>query len=193
MNRSLATPLQLPRQVIDAIVRMPLARWNQIGVALTVTSGVVVAGTLLSQWWYATQISQHLPVSGVLHLGSTQVGLEVAHTETEKQIGLMNRDYLAADRGMAFLFNPPGRVGFWMHQVRFPLDLLFLDAENRIVALSESVPPCNRHCPVYYSPDHTPMVVELPGGSAQKFHLSVGQRVGLDVSQLPEFRIGRSP
>lgn len=74
--------------------------------------------------------------------------VELARTAAERQQGLMERDTLAADAGMLFLYDQPQspRGGFWMYRTWIPLDIAFLDQEGRIAALY-TMQPCSSRNP----------------------------------------------
>src|SRR3982751_313236 len=57
--------------------------------------------------------------------------VEMATTEDEKDIGLMNRSELADGQGMLFDFSPPQLVSMWMKNTLIPLDMIFIQAEGR--------------------------------------------------------------
>jgi uncharacterized protein len=69
--------------------------------------------------------------------------VEIAETPDQTQIGLMARDSMPADEGMIFLFTEPrdATAGFWMFRTRIPLDIAYLDAGGRIVAV-RGMEPC---------------------------------------------------
>ena len=58
---------------------------------------------------------------------------EAARTETMMIRGMMFRDSLAEDRGMLFTHGEPGNFGYWMFQVRIPLDIIWLSPQKRVV------------------------------------------------------------
>ena len=82
------------------------------------------------------------PVSGLpvtpMQIGSKTYQLEIAASEPSRSHGLMERDTLASDHGMIFVFSGlqnPQEAGFWMHHTRFPLDIIFADDHVKIVSI----------------------------------------------------------
>lgn len=104
--------------------------------------------TVLLAWqspaW--ADVSSTLPRAPLeIHVGDERHRLEVelARTAAERRRGLMDRDHLAEDGGMLFLYDGPqsAQAGFWMYRTRIPLDIAFLDAEGIVVAL-HTMQPC---------------------------------------------------
>ena len=74
-------------------------------------------------------------------LNGAALALEHARTPEAIRKGLMFRDRLAADRGMLFSFSKPGDHSFWMKNTRVALDMVFLDADHRVVGTVENARP----------------------------------------------------
>ncbi|HEY4643053.1 MAG TPA: DUF192 domain-containing protein [Thermoanaerobaculia bacterium] len=101
--------------------------------------------------------------------------VEVASDDATREQGLMYRDHLAADRGMIFLFPIPGEYAFWMKNTLIPLDMIWMDADHRIVHIAHDVPPCKADpCPNYPPNAKASSVLELAAGVAAKHHLKDG-------------------
>ncbi len=100
---------------------------------------------------------------------------EVADTPDARARGLMYRESLPLDAGMLFLFDPPRRVSFWMKNTYISLDMLFIDGEGRIVAISERTEPetLDPHGP------ETPVraVLEINGGLADRLGIRPGDTI----------------
>lgn len=73
-------------------------------------------------------------------LGNATVAAEVAATPEARSRGLSGRNALASDRGMLFVFDRPGPYDFWMHGMRFALDIIWV-LDGRVVDVAENVPP----------------------------------------------------
>jgi uncharacterized membrane protein (UPF0127 family) len=121
----------------------------------------------------------HLPGTPVDLPDGSEVFAEVAAGFGEQQRGLMFRRELPAGQGMLFLFDNPGRYGFWMLNTLVPLDILWLDSERRIVFISANTPPCptGTACPTYGSDVTAQFVLELAAGQAAARGLRVGDQL----------------
>ena len=75
---------------------------------------------------------------------------ELALSDEERAQGLMFREKIDEDQAMLFLFEEEDIHAFWMKNMRFAIDILWLDGEKRIVHIEKSVPPCLKDpCPSY--------------------------------------------
>jgi len=107
---------------------------------------------------------------------------EVMVSDEDRSMGLMFRPSLPLDRGMIFVFETADFHGIWMKNCRFPIDILWLDEEKRIVHVAESVPPCQADpCPVYNPMRRASYVIELNAGQARREKAVVGAAVGFDL------------
>jgi len=122
-------------------------------------------------------VGQLLPVAVKTNLGDRAIGLEVAQTPQEQEIGLMFRTELPEDRGMLFPIEPARNVRFWMRNVLIELDMIFL-REGVVQAIIPNVPPClTENCPNYGPDVPVDGVMELRGGRAAELGLKVGDRI----------------
>jgi uncharacterized protein len=132
-----------------------------------------------------TAQGQKLPETAQISIKGQTILLEVAKTQQEHSIGLMNRTNLAKDRGMLFVFANPSPVRFWMKNTLIPLDMIFLS--NGVVKyINAATPPCKADpCPSYGS-DQTidiDRVIELRSGRAAELKLKVGDRLKIQDVQ----------
>lgn len=123
---------------------------------------------------------QILPISATVIVKGQKIELEVAKTPQQQAIGLMFRESLAPNRGMLFYFEPPRYVSFWMKNVKFSLDMIFL-RNGRIVWIAPAVPPCTSDpCPSYRPPVPVDGALELAGGRAAELGLQPGDRLQIE-------------
>jgi uncharacterized membrane protein (UPF0127 family) len=103
------------------------------------------------------------------------VKVEIARTEPERQRGLMFRQKLESGRGMLFIFEHPEKLSFWMKNTYIPLDMIFIDANKRVVYIEENAEPLTLQ-PRGPNED-TQYVLEVPGGWSRAH----GVEPGVDV------------
>jgi uncharacterized membrane protein (UPF0127 family) len=109
------------------------------------------------------------------------VDAEIADTKAEQELGLMYRAELPAGHGMLFVDvkgAKDGRIGIWMKDTYIPLDILFLDAQGKIVGMHANAAACDTD--VIWSGAPASGVLELPAGSIEALGLSVGDAVKYD-------------
>lgn len=107
--------------------------------------------------------------------GERMFTLETASTPTEREQGLMNRDRLKPNDGMVFLFPRAGRYKFWMKDTRIPLDMIFIDDTQTVVAIEADVPPNSTGLRTSKAPAIA--VIELDGGRAAREGIAPGDKV----------------
>lgn len=106
------------------------------------------------------------------------VAAEVAESEKQRMQGLMYRDGINEDQGMLFIFEEEGYHSFWMKNMKFAIDILWLDRQKRIVHTEKEVPPCKKEpCPSYSPALPAMYVLELKAGSVDKRKLKLYDRL----------------
>ncbi len=122
------------------------------------------------------------PGEVVLIVGAARFIAEVADDSDERRLGLSFRDSLDAGRGMWFVFDREGALSFWMREIRFSLDLIWVDAEWRVVDITHEAPPPAPGAPLSELPTYSPAtpaqyVLEINGGLARRLQIEVGDVV----------------
>jgi uncharacterized membrane protein (UPF0127 family) len=103
---------------------------------------------------------------------------ELMIKDEDRAMGLMFRPSLPLERGLLFVFEDVDFHGIWMNNCRFPIDIVWLDEERRVVHVAESVPPCKTEpCPVYTPMKKAAYVVEINAGQARREKASLGSRL----------------
>ncbi|MFZ5578529.1 MAG: DUF192 domain-containing protein [Pseudomonadota bacterium] len=97
-------------------------------------------------WAAQTEVNTGLPQVR-LQIGRHAITAEVAATDEQQQIGLMNRRSLAPDHGMIFVFARTQPVCMWMKNTLMPLSVAFITAQGRIVNIADMQPQTEDvHC-----------------------------------------------
>ncbi len=117
-------------------------------------------------------------------INNTTFTLDVADTIKKREQGLSGRKSLGEKQGMLFVFDAPTIPSFWMRDMKFPLDILFLNS-NKIITIYENVQILDKKTTpqgVFYQPTSpSDKVIELNAGSVKKYNIKVGQDVTLSL------------
>ncbi|MBI4092025.1 MAG: DUF192 domain-containing protein [Candidatus Levybacteria bacterium] len=111
-------------------------------------------------------------------VGDKKINLILAKSDKDRVKGLSGRNNLAEDQGMLFIFEKKGKYGFWMRDMKFPLDIIYID-DNTVVYLVENV-PAGAQAPnlTIYVPDtDANRVLELNAGGAKKYGIKKGTKI----------------
>lgn len=113
-----------------------------------------------------------------VELKGTRISVEIADDDSERERGLMFRDRLEPGTGMVFVHNDEQRQAYWMKNTKIPLDIIYFDAQRRLVSVSHA-PPCSlgNRCPPYPSTGPALYVLELNAGEAAKLGLVAGDTI----------------
>lgn len=119
-----------------------------------------------------------------LQIGLQTLNAAIANTPAERQQGLSGRKTMAADEGMLFEFGSPQTPGFWMKDMNFNLDLIWIN-QNKIIGITPDVPapelgtPDNR-LKNYYPPAPIDEVLEVNAGWDASNKIKTGDIVRLE-------------
>lgn len=107
--------------------------------------------------------------------------LEYAKTAEQRAKGLMQRTKLCQACAMLFIYDAPVKDSFWMKDTIISLDIMFMDKDGKVVALSESTEPLNPTI-LYKSPTEYQYALETNAGFAKRAHIKLGTY--LDIPSL---------
>lgn len=105
----------------------------------------------------------------------------VAKSDIEKQIGLSSKKEISENQGMLFLFDKPDFYAFWMKEMKFPIDIVYIE-NNKVTSIISNVkPPTNPgNLPIYKPQKKADMVIEINAGLATKYNFHEGSSVKIE-------------
>lgn len=117
-----------------------------------------------------------------VEIGEVVFKVEVAESMASRAKGLSGRESLGEDEGMLFIFNSTGKRSFWMKDMKFPIDIIWI-SEDKIAGLEKNVKPEPDknlfNLTNYISPEGVDKVLEINAGLADKFGFKVGDEIGI--------------
>ncbi len=106
--------------------------------------------------------------TATVELRGYSYAVETAEDDASRARGLMFRSRMPVDHGMLFIFQDDAPRAFWMKNTLISLDMLFFDAERRLLSVQHDVPPCRADpCAGYPSGAPARYVLELNAGQAR--------------------------
>tara|TARA_R110002020_G_scaffold176404_1_gene368648 strand:+ start:104 stop:568 length:465 start_codon:yes stop_codon:yes gene_type:complete len=117
----------------------------------------------------------------VLHTkgGDREIMVELALTPDQREVGLMNRSHMPQDQGMLFRFDETRNVAMWMKNTLIPLDMLFIDESGEVLTIKTNAQPLSLD--IIPSGQPVRYVLELNGGAAMRYGVSIGDRLEHEV------------
>ncbi len=109
-------------------------------------------------------------------LGDTTITLEIVDTKADKARGLSGRSSIGLADGMLFVFSNEGTHGIWMKEMKFSLDIIWIDSLGKVVFIKEEISPDT--FPEVFKPE-TPakFVIEVAAGTVSREGWKVGSRL----------------
>ena len=107
-------------------------------------------------------------------VGQTKFQVEVADTPALQAKGLSGRKALLENQGMLFVFDKPSIPGFWMKDMNFPIDVIWI-SDGKVVGIQENLVPndaSDRR--IYYPSQEITHVLEVAMGVVTKFGIVIG-------------------
>lgn len=136
------------------------------------------------KWLIATLFLSFWSVSenytSLVRIGGVEFKTEIANTRSTRSKGLMFRDEILPHQAMLFVYPQDKKVAFWMKNVSFPIDIIFIDACGVIVKIHENAIP----------EDQSPIpsgkviraVLEIQGGASKLNQIRPGSIVMVDFN-----------
>lgn len=109
--------------------------------------------------------------------------LETARTEKEKGIGLAKYTNIPQNFGMLFIFEKPGSYSFWMKNMKFPIDIIFIK-NNKIIKIFNNVPTPksdNEQLSIYTPDQLSDAVLEISAGLSEKYKFKNGDPIKIKL------------
>jgi uncharacterized membrane protein (UPF0127 family) len=108
------------------------------------------------------------------------VNLELAVSEADRARGLSGRDALKDDAGMLFIFEIPYQHAFWMKDMNFPIDIIWLDKDGTVIYTAENAPPCTpAYCPNHIPKQNAVYVLEVNANQTKTHAAKEGSKITL--------------
>lgn len=108
-----------------------------------------------------------------IEIGSSKIKVELAISETDKIKGLSFRQNFGQSQGLLFVYAKPARPNFWMKQMNFPIDIIWI-AQNQVIGFEKNLLPEGENPKkIYQPPNEIDFVLEVPAGFIEANNIKI--------------------
>lgn len=124
-------------------------------------------------------------LKGYVIIDHFKIFVDIALTDKQKQDGLSVKNFMNENEGMLFFLGDPTKASFWMKNMHFPIDIIWLDENFSIVHIEDELKPCTMafYCPSYKPLKESLYVLETIAGFANNHHLNIGDRIDFQLME----------
>jgi uncharacterized protein len=158
-----------------------------IVIVLGAVAAIVIGVVLLFSPVYTVVSGNPVPIMNegglegynqtVIYINDVGLLADIADTPEKKTVGLGVRNGMDEGEAMLFLFDVEGRHSFWMHGMKFPIDIIWLDSDKTVVHIEHNLQPCTPlDCPSYQPDEDALYVLETVAGFSEKRGVTEGTK-----------------
>lgn len=108
-----------------------------------------------------------------LSIGSAVIDVAIADTQITRGVGLSYLKTLREDHGLFFVFRDSATHGMWMKNMEFPIDIIWLDEQLRVVEIHRDVSP-DSYPETFRTKVPTRFALEVNAGFSLKHDVNIG-------------------
>ncbi len=142
---------------------------------------IAVAGIALFVFWDSKE--KPFPVAALdmvskptIIIGGDTIFVTIADTQALREQGLSGHPGLRQNEGMLFIFEQSGQYPFWMKDMLFPLDIIWISADWKIAHIEANLSP-ETYPEAFFPKALAQYVLEVPAGFSTQHNLSVGMPI----------------
>ncbi|MBI5817298.1 MAG: DUF192 domain-containing protein [Candidatus Yonathbacteria bacterium] len=156
----------------------------------TLFTGVVILFVFIAVYYYGNNVLKRnnnyqenipSPKNYVLKIGDISINVDIVDTPALQERGLSGKNALLDNQGMFFIFDHSGIYPFWMKEMNFPIDIIWIDEHMSVADITKNVLPSSfpqtfaSRVPIRY-------VLEVQAGFAERHGVNIGDQVVLSDS-----------
>ena len=111
-----------------------------------------------------------------LTIHNITIKVEIADTPISRERGLSGRTSLSDGRGMLFVYSAPGFYSFWMKDMNFPIDIIWIDEAKTIIGITKNISPVT-FPETFQPPSLAKYILEVNAGWPDKNLIQIGDLV----------------
>jgi len=136
---------------------------------------ILLAGVFSYNYIFQSDISNRYDYKSV-RIADLNIETDIANTPELRTLGLSGRERLENDSGMLFVFEKPDFYGFWMKDMNFPIDIIWISENLNVVYIEKDVQP--ETFPKVFKPEGLSLyVLEINAGLSDLNNIKISSKV----------------
>lgn len=148
---------------------------------IIITATIVVVVVLVTLEFLFNPINQATS-SPTAKINGQTITLEIADTLAKRIQGLSNRASLPTGHGMLFIFEDYKRQTFWMKDMQFNIDIIWIKDNTVVGLVADAQAPKGKIIEKYSSEEPVNFVLELNSGAASQYNIWPGDKIKLNFN-----------
>ena len=159
--------------IILVLIQSPVASTNHVVINIVKYNG---------ENDFLVKLSQYRNL--IVTIDRYNISAFVADTDDKRSKGLSGVENMSENQGMLFIFNYPSKQGFWMKEMMFPLDIIWLDSNNSVIHIEKKLQPCASvlFCTVYSPSTDAKYVLETISGFTDLHSVNEGDKIKINLN-----------
>ncbi|MDQ5930917.1 MAG: uncharacterized protein QG674_81 [Patescibacteria group bacterium] len=146
-----------------------------LNIILILVGGALFLVLLLrSRLVYSPVLDVTKSYDALISIGSKTIPVTIADTEEERNLGLSGTKSLNPDTGKLFVFDSEGVYGFWMKDMSYDIDIIWIDSDFRVIAINKAVSK-DSYPEIFLPPKEVSYVLEVPSGFSTDNNITENQ------------------
>ena len=168
--------------LVTAIIASALVA-SIAGLSLFIMGNSSVIHTDSHNFLNGTSIPANRYLKAVVSVNDFKLIADLALTQDQQTKGLAIKNHINESEGMLFVFQHPSIQSFWMKDMKFPIDILWLDSNRSVVYIAPNLEPCPSEgdCPGYVPNKDSLYVLETTAGFSQRHNVTVGTKTNFQL------------
>lgn len=157
---------------------------QKINKAQKVIDWLIIIGVLLTAGYFVTKVILHeLRPRAVISIGKSVFRADIADATNKPQKLLQNRSSIGGNEAILYKFDSDALWSTQMRLMRFPIDIVWLDNDRRVVCIFENVQPDAEPYKTYSPEQPARYIMKMPAGSVNKSGIKIGTLAKFDISK----------
>lgn len=113
-----------------------------------------------------------------IKIGKTMLLVDVADTNKSRELGLSGSKELEYSEGLLFVFDKPQIGSFWMKDMNYPIDIIWINEQKKVIGVEKSVSP-DTFPQTFSSKEQILYVLETKAGFFENKKIQIGDILSL--------------